>query len=706
MTQSRLLWKALLVFALSGVTVAQGVRITNMAEVVRKQWVDVAIPITDALSLPEFCELAPHGFPAWRGEHVGLHSTMFHIYVDMGPGETLTGNLQPASIQPSAAPQWSLSDWVAQASVGLIPQPVVFVGGEERRCGPVSFQEVESNRARKVFHMRARMPGTPLVCDQWIYVYTHQDLVRFEMTLTNSDPRTSELSLLLDGAWLESRQFVDLDYRTAQGMYYPLFQDFDPGHPTYGGWVQVLTGARYMGRGEQIFLSGSILCQPGEGSPLLPLGYTAGGMTIPQSPMERYLALLAELNGPVKAVCTDWDGKWLAFGMVPELPAGATNGGWDDADASAISFAGREQSPRDLYVQRPRGLQRSAGSTGSQEDFAASKGGLGVTVGDPRFLHEVGYSTYELFARPFHHREIDGSPILTRNYPGLTTWSQLVHCVTTQHTLGLNCPLPWSWPSNDWSGMDDEHRSQNNTNMMLALTGSHALRAVFKDLVEIDLAHVPGHTGTPRAEGRLHMAWANMLMLLDDPFDRERLYAHTLTRLQNLMNTWPGGAFLGDPSRPIRAMHVGSDPTFREPNGNYVPAIIVWEHSIAAMGYYAAFRVTGDSRYFLMAREVSRMIVNHCVFQENGDWIAATAIRYLQGAQEGMALPQSSYYTGSPDVHVSLNFWRWIYPAVLICRDLHGQEDPVLAARCDQIIAWHGGPVNWAEAEWWAVLPR
>ena len=153
-------------------------------------------------------------------------------------------------------------------------------------------------------------------------------------------------------------------------------------------------------------------------------------------------------------------------------------------------------------------------------------------------------------------------------------------------------------------------------------------------------------------------------------------------------------------------MQVGSDPTFLEPNGSHVPAIIVWEHSIAVMGYYAAWRITGDPRYHLMAREVSKMIVNHCVFQENGTWIAATAIRYLQGAQEGMALPASTYYTGSPDVHVSISFWTWIFPAVLICRELHGNSDPALLARCDQIVAGLGPPEIWSKSEWWAVAPR
>src|SRR5262249_35662182 len=148
----------------------------------------------------------------------------------------------------------------------------------------------------------------------------------------------------------------------------------------------------------------------------------------------------------------------------------------------------------------------------------------------PRMLYELGYSVYELFARPFHQREIDGSPLLQRNHPDLRTWSQLIHCPTTHDTLGMICPLPYSWPSDGWSGYDDQHRSHNNFDALLALTGSYALRAVLKDLLEIDLAQVPDRIDSPRAEGRLGMAWANMLLLLDNPMDRARLREHMLLR--------------------------------------------------------------------------------------------------------------------------------------------------------------------------------
>ena len=100
------------------------------------------------------------------------------------------------------------------------------------------------------------------------------------------------------------------------------------------------------------------------------------------------------------------------------------------------------------------------------------------------------------------------------------------------------------------------------------------------------------------------------------------------------------------------------------------------------------------------------MIVNHCIYNRNGTWVACTNVRYLQGAQEGQALPASSYYEGSPDVQVGISFWEWIFPSVLICRELHRGLDPALVGRCDQIVTGLGAPTTWGSAEWWAVMPR
>lgn len=683
---------------------AQSVRITNLADLPRTQWVDFTLPLGDAAQLPALCSW--NGFVCVKGAAVGQHSQLFHTFATLAANESTLAPVVAVSGDPAQLPPYVPSGWIEDNTVGVIPRVRVLKNGVERRLESVQFAQVEDNRARRVFHLRARLEGTPLVVDEWLYLYSAQDVVQFETTITFSDPRTPDLSYDLEALWLEAGEYVTVDYEHPQGAGAPVRQDFWPWHASFGNWLQLLSGRRTMGRGEQLVFRGKVMAVPEPGRPVDTILYPFGARPLALTPEVRATNFLAETRGPALGVATNWDGKWLAFGLVPEVPAGQANGGWTAANASASSFRGLLATTRDYYAARPRGLVPLAGSTGAQEDFGACKGAFAVTVGDPRWLWEAGFSMYEWFGRPFHYREADGSPLLAQNHPGLRTWSQIVNCRTTSDTLGTICPYPYSWPSNGWSGIDDQHRSQHNFSAVLALTGSHALRHAQKDLLQVDLTQQPGFVDAPRANGRLLMAWSEMLLLLDTDAERQQLTAHMGNRVQALLNAWPGRNFVNDPSRPIRALGIGSSPTFREPDGSAVPSIVVWEHSIAAMGFFAAWRATGDARYRFLAMETSKLIVNHCIYQANGRYVAATVVRYLTGAQEGQALPASSYYEGSPDVQVGISFWEWIFPSVLICRELHRGIDPALVARCDAIVQDRGAPVSWQQAEWWAVLPR
>ena len=70
------------------------------------------------------------------------------------------------------------------------------------------------------------------------------------------------------------------------------------------------------------------------------------------------------------------------------------------------------------------------------------------------------------------------------------------------------------------------------------------------------------------------------------------------------------------------------------------------------------------------------------------------------------SLPPTSYYTGSPDIHIGINFWEWIFPSVVIGRELWRVRDPAFSAKCDGIIQARPAPNDWQRSEWWAVAPR
>ncbi len=688
----------------------QDVVLVNLASIPRKQWVDVALPAADAAALPQLCRFQPRGWIAFKGPAVGQHSVLFHVLGDFLPQETVSGTLVGVTNQVATFAPWGMSDWVADDTLAVMPRPVLLdTNGLEHRLLQPRFELVENESpARRVFKLSGRLGTSPIAYEGYLYVYVGQDVVHVESTLTCADPRLSGMSYDFALLWIESGEFLHLDYRTRLGMPAPFVQTAFVPHPSHGDWVQVISGPRTLGRGEGLHVSGSMLCLPSAGRTPAPVAYATNGMTNTWSVADRVDELVAEHSWPCVGMWRHWEGKWLAFGEVPEVPIphrGDGGAGW--ANGAWATFRQLLNQPADLFAQRPRGLFRNAASTGAQEDFGACKGAQAVTVGDPRWIYDAGYSVTEVMMRAFHYREVDGSPMRAANHPGLQCFNQLPNCRTTTTSLGYPCPLPYTWPTTGWTPWDDQHRSHNNFLALLALTGSWSLRDQLRDLAEVDNTQVPNWLDSPRAEGRLAMARANMLLLLEDPAARQELLQTMSDRIAAVQNLWPGRQFVGNAQKPVRAMEIGSDPTFLEPNSSRVPALVTWEHSIAAMGFFAAWRVTGDSRQLAMAREVSRVVVERCCFQENGRWIAATAIRYLQGAQEGDALPPSSYYTGSPDVHVSLNFWPWILPAVLICREVHA-TDAALVARCNAILqdVAPNGPNDWATAEWWAVLPR
>jgi hypothetical protein len=712
MSIARVVSVAVLFATLSLSVPAQNVRITNMSALPRKQWVDVAIPAGDAVYLPLLCRLDPQGWIAVKGSQVGQHSTLFHVLSDLGGCQTVTGHLVAVSGDPNQVPVFAMTDWVADQITALLPTPAVLDrNGLEHRLTGASLTAVENaGPARQVFCLRGRIDGTPLVYESYIYVYSYQDAVKVEMTFTNSDPRTANLSYDFDLMWIESGEFLRVDWLRRLGLPNPVLQNTTPTHPSYGQWVQILSPTRTMGRGEQIHTTGWFLSLPQNPMPLQAMRYSAGGMQMDLAAGERLRTLLAVYDQPAAGVCLDWQGKWLAFGLTPELPPAAGDG-WNDANQSAAAFSSLLQTPADLYSQRPRGLNQAAGTTGAQEDYGACKGAFAVTVGDPRYIPEMGYTVHgEMFLRGYHYREVDGTPLMARNHPGLQLWSQLLNCRTSQETFGLVCPTPFSWPNDGWSTFDDQHRSQNNFNALLALTGDWSLRATLRDLMEVDKVPVPNHMDSPRAEGRLFLAWANALLLLDDPLERQELANIVSQRIATIDNQWLGGQFVNNPAKPVRVLSIGSDPTFLDPQQNRIPAIVVWEHGIAALGLYASWRITGDQRIHDIAAEISKTVVNHCMFQDpTGHWLACTCVRYLQGTQEGDPLPSTSYYVGSPDIHIdpSVDFFPWIMPAVLACRDLW-PGDQALVARCNAILQERvpNGPGDWDEAQWWAMLPR
>lgn len=663
-------------------------RIVNMAPTPREQWVDVAIPAsTDVRPVMQF-KTATAKWLAIAGPFVGSHSRIMHVLRPHDAPAIAKGQFWPADLGVEA-PTYTPSTWVTDRLQKLRVRPVMWtkVDGKLTPTQPEftgAPRLVESSPARTVWHVRALIGGV-FVWDSWAYIYTDQDVVGWEALLTVRPPDEA-MSVQVEGISLESGEYLHLDYLKRMGAEPPV-------RMAGGDWRITLTGPRGFGRAESIPLQGALLALPDSPRPI----QDALGESSKWDALQRRLdTLRAASEGPVLGVCTTWEGHWHALGYTPHVPVRYQGSEWAQATQRANGFANYLQVVGDLFEARPLGLAKSAGQTGGQEDFGAAHGVFLATIGDPRRIYELGWSApANLGLRPFHNREANGALMRFAQHQALHTWSQLPWKTGTDY-LGWPENRPWSWPGAGYTGIDDQHRSQNRFNDWLSVTGSYMGRMLLQDVLEIDLAMVPGRSGAARAQGRLQQSWATMLMLLDDEKQRDALRAQMLDKLANAQRDWVGGNLSQD--RPMRPLVVGSDPSLLDVGGNRIPAVIMWEHSIAAQGYYAAWKATGEQGFRDMALACARLVVDHGVFERAGVWYCCTAVAW----DAGRALPAADYRQGSGRVNVNNGWWEWILPAVIVAEAVGDTALQDKAKRIVQSVAPQG-PASWGASAWWAL---
>jgi hypothetical protein len=469
-----------------------------------------------------------------------------------------------------------------------------------------------------------------------------------------------------------------------------------------GSWVQIISGPRSLDDSQQIDFSGWLLCLPSDHSTVNWLDYETAA---------RLNTMLAQIEfpgfyrGPVVGHSLNWDGHWQAFGPVPSLPVAPHPQMPITAESMRADFEAYLATPGDIYDVRPGSSVKAPSQTGGQEDFGACRGEEVLTMDGAWGVRriQIGVSSH---MRPFHNYEVGGEPVLAKDQPKLVTWSQrpFGRLDPNADSLGKGFhPSGYAWDlfGTGFSPFDDQHRSQNNFNADLALRGTYMRKRMLRDFLEMDLAQVPDRMGAPRAQGRLFMAWAAMLRLLDGEDDRNNLLQHMASRLETVLDDWPGKDFVGSEATPIRVL----DWTRNTPELPGTPAWVVWQHSISAMGYFAAWKQTEDGRYREMAFWNAEMVTNWGCFHDGHSWRCCTAVEYLLESQEGHPLPPMAYTPVSKRINVDDSWWTWIYPAVKICHALvDGRGE--LWQRCQSIIEQIEAdpPRNWEQSRWWAVV--
>ena len=407
------------------------------------------------------------------------------------------------------------------------------------------------------------------------------------------------------------------------------------------------------------------------------------------------LNLLAGLHGPVHGVAIGaWEGAWIGNQNVPRLADAATR---PTTSLVPADFVGH------IYDERMLGIAKMPGQTGDQEDFGASKGTAAVTFGDPAYLHAAAHSIEQDFFRGFLHYE-NGEMLNLRAHPRWVTWSGSTHWNSnvSPDRLGKDGGTG-TGNATGWFGYDDQHRSQNNLAAFYQLTGDPLARMLIEHAINTDRAMIRNRNGAPRAVGRLLLCWANFAAL-----GSQAAKVLMADKVAAVAANWPGK----DAKGTVKILGWGVDARLNvtDENGNDLPAWSSWEHGLAAVGLYAAYKQgVGDKSLLL---DVCRTIVKHAVFYQDGEWVWVNNVYYpLEPGKLGLPLPDDLYMRGSTFINERDHFGgvaTWTFPAFLIFQEIADASDPDLP-RCRQVVRsiTNGDEaMDVRSAEWWSVVRR
>lgn len=698
-------WLFALAHLLVATVASQTFVVENRTEFARDSWITAAVPIDVAVPAAAALDGAPGRVV--RGRTVGRHSRLVHLRVEMPPRSRQTVRVGGER----AVDHFYASDWVADNLFDLVPTVCARVSGITYRMEMPSVALLEAGPARQVFHLRARVGGTMLVADSWLYVYAGQDVVHVELRVTQSDPRRLDLNQPVDLLWVETGEFLRIRHAHRVGVVEP----FRLGNR----WVTLLGGPLLLGDGQSMPFWGSMLCLPASpapghapraeapSAPAVPTDFAA--VLADAAPAEeaatdgagssRLDSLLAE-NFMAALGCAEagtWSQRWGPFRSVPQTPVGT------DAAATVaarwLAETTQTWNPGGMFDTRAYGLAKHTGQTGSQEGFGAGDGWGVVTVGDPGWLHWGTYHLSEFF-RPVHKREADASVLRAAAHPNWRTWSQLTHSTGTDK-------LGKKWPMDEvnhygWGGNDDQHRANLELTALYALTGSYLLENEIDHLVEVDNASATirmPYRDAARAFGRLLISWAWFDVLTDRADVRRNMEA--LTDLYEVQWTHR--------TKQLCPLDIYNDPRqIKVPDtaqGTPVDCWLPWQESIAAMGAKAAYGATGEARWRGIAKQLSYLVTLWGTFKdENGVWRCCSAVRWKA---DGTPIDAAHYRDGNREwVHIYDGFWTWQVAAVLIAREIAAEDgDANVVERADAILAQQACDSH-ERSCWWAVVPR
>lgn len=514
--------------------------------------------------------------------------------------------------------------------------------------GPDFFRIVDHSAAHQAWHMRVRHPARRLTHDAWI-------------TFHHLDPTPTVVSHTVYGTTENDGQPQETDVpdlRLCSNFQMRARFAMQNGLPEWGlerrngGWSILIAPAHRLHRGRRREARVEIFTGPGP-----------------------------NYDRPMMAEWTGWgtQAPWMALGKVPAKP---------------VNFEADVAEQRRLYLHPPAGRYDDARAlaqppwapqTGEQAGFGAAPGRL--LHGEPWMIDHLLWHAQAYAQRPTANKGADGEPLRAVDHPN----AELVG-MRPDRDWGALDRIGWPPPGppppagnglawiNGYVTPDDEHRDDTLLCALCVLTNDPALWSILQDqteLAQLDVRLKLGWQNSPRATGRMAMAWAHA-MWTDSPslFGAARDLIRGWLQIFTIVQVVAG--------YPIVGGFGEAKYGWVEPNGSPVMGWQPWQQAIAAMGLWAAWRQMGAAKLKQLAS------------------IAAEAA--VRGGFEGPYL----YHVYAVAIDGRTKFdgaaSYWTVSAAKLLLEINPQHE--LADKARRVVRSYGAdttPPGWMQSQWWAV---
>jgi hypothetical protein len=665
----------------------------------QKSWVSMGLPKNLATTLDFYNGLAK--LPDGREFPASIRGQELFIEANLKAGEKVTVDCIPTDDTMDRS--FEFSPWVTDEINKIIPQFVLkSATGETHLSLPITLWDgqgdkpqsyiylEECNDIRYRFFFHTLIEAAPMVVEGWIDVFSNQDIVPITIRASYGNV-TSEA--LLNKSFGSLSMFTGekpvIDFCKTKGCKPPIFRTQD------SLWESEIASPRVWWKARTIEAFGALLAT----TPYNKFSIPSDNSNF----YERLTYLKAREEAPIMGIADVWQGNWLSFGKVPEVPKNAVS----EISRLYSNLMRRINTYGDEYYPRDFAQPPNSGQTGEQPDFGASKCELAVSLKQPWALWDYRFSVQAWMLRPYSHKDKHGEQILASDHPDAKLYNLAVDSrFSDKDMLGFPNPIPYN---EFWTGSDSQHRSDNLLLGLYALTRDPSIKATILGLIECQKMEVrpwrmfppQGSIESPRGWGRPLIAMAHLVSL---GFDEVGEY------MMDMVETmYKNAALRGLPNDKLHTVRTlsrwGQKYGWTDGSGKPITAWVCWEEAIAVMGLWAAYKVSGSAHARELALDIARTIAKHGFFKaSDSNWYSCYCVKFNE-ADYGIPLPDSSYNLDPNSKEVVVyGMHRWMLPALRLLVANITTSDPDFN-RATNIINFFGSqPADFADSGWWAVI--